>query len=131
MSLPFNTLLGKTFKSVTLHKEWNMLTFMTETEKFELMHCEDSSENVYIESIVGDLEDLIDSPILVAEEATSQENERIPEEKSEALWKEVWFDSYTWTFYKLATAKGWVDIRFYGESNGHYSETADLYREEL
>jgi hypothetical protein len=68
-----------------------------------------------VESVVGDVQDLIGEPILVAEEVTSHDN---PEDADVSEYQE----SFTWTFYKLATRKGYVDIRWYGESNGYYSE---------
>jgi len=86
---------------------------MTSTcgKEFVLKHKQDCCESVSIESIVGDLQDLVGSPILVAEESASEGHG----------------ESSTWTFFKLATVKGWVDIRFFGESNGYYSESAYLY----
>lgn len=85
-----------------------------------VVHWQDCCESVTIEDIVGDLEDLVGEPILLAEEATSDEN-------PDGVTKE-YQDSFTWTFYKFATRKGYVDIRWYGESNGCYSESVDFSR---
>lgn len=89
----------------------------TEGNIFRLEHRQDCCESVYVESVVGDLKDLVGSPILMAEEVENME-EQGPLAEGEM--------SYTWTFYKLATRKGYVDIRFYGTSNGYYSETVDF-----
>ena len=68
--------------------------------------------------IAGDIDDLIGSPILLAEVVTSfDENPpgvEIPEDYQE---------SFTWTFYKLSTIKGSVTISWYGSSNGYYNES--------
>lgn len=111
----FKELVGKTLVSVETNKENDEITFTTnECEKFLMYHNQDCCESVSIEDINGDLEDLIGTPILLAEEVTSEEN-------PDGVIKE-YQDSFTWTFYKLATIKGYVDIRWYGESNGYYSE---------
>lgn len=87
-------------------------------DKYRLYHSRDCCESVTIEDINGDLNDLIGSPILMAEEVCSQEN------PTDVVLK-YQDDSFTWTFYKLATIKGYVTIRWYGESNGYYSEGVD------
>jgi len=111
-----SALIGQTLTSVT--QDSDEIRFTTDTgTTFKLFHDQDCCEQVSIESIVGDLQDLVGSPILLAEESTNREDP--PETLSED-------NSFTWTFYKFATIKGYVDIRFYGESNGYYSESVDF-----
>lgn len=112
----FDQLQGKTLVEVKVQEDSN-ITFVTSTgESFEMYHDQDCCEHVRIESVVGDWKDMLGYPLLKAEESTNQDN---PPEYA---------DSYTWTFYKLATIKGYVDIRWLGESNGYYSESVSLHK---
>ena len=85
---------------------------------FKMYHEHDCCEDVGIESIVGDLSALVNTPILLAEKVQSKQNPKIDCEYPP--------DSFTWTFYKFTTLKGYVDIRWWGESNGYYSEDVDI-----
>jgi hypothetical protein len=82
---------------------------------YTMQHHQDCCESVSIDDIVGDLDDLIGSKILMSE-CVIQEGER----------KSGYDDSSTWTFYKFATVKGYVTIRWYGTSNGYYSESVSF-----
>jgi len=110
----FEDLKGKVLKEATV--EDREIRFVTvDGDIYRMFHYQDCCESVYVESVVGDVQDLVGEPILVAEEVTSHDN---PEDAEVSEYQE----SFTWTFYKLATRKGYVDIRWYGESNGYYSE---------
>lgn len=110
-------LLGKTLTRVE-EDGYELVFVTTEGKRFKLYHSQDCCENVYIESIVGDLNDLLGAPLLVAEEREGETpaDYTFPREP----------ESYTWTFYTFATRKGYVDVRWLGESNGYYSESVDF-----
>jgi hypothetical protein len=83
-------------------------------------HEQDCCEEVRIVDIEGDLDDLMGSPILLAE-LVSQEGD-----DEDASY--ITDDSYTWSFLKIRTAAGGVTIRWLGESNGYYGEEVDYIR---
>ncbi len=118
MKMNINDMVGKVFTSVT--QDGREMVFANDTERFKFLHWQDCCESVYIESVVGDLSDLEGEPLLIAEEVSGE----IPEAK-----EDEYIDSRTWTFYKFATRKGYVDVRWLGESNGYYSESVDLEHE--
>jgi hypothetical protein len=65
---------------------------------------------VRLEDVVGDIDDLIGSPLLKAEYVS---------EKGEN-------DETSWTFYKFSTVKGSVTLRWVGNDDGYYSTTVDV-----
>lgn len=139
-------LVGKTFKSIE-NKGDELLFEDTEGNCYRQIYYDDCCASCSVEEIHGDLEDLVGSPILFAEEVSNREpNAELVAERSAAYEKAkaefkprspgdefYWYgpspennwmnDSETWTFYKAATNKGSVTIRWYGSSNGYYSES--------
>lgn len=118
-----SVILNKTLIAVDHCKpedDGEYIAFLTEDgDEYRLTHIQDCCESVYVEDIVGDLKDLVGSPLLMAEEITSDIDPKPLDNYDE---------SYTWTFYKFATIKGSVDIRWYGYSNGYYSERVDFIK---
>jgi len=112
-------MLGKTFVRVTGSVDGDEMLFETATgERFMFAHQQDCCETVRINDIVGDLQDLVGEPLLISEEVKGATE---PDEEH--------YESYSYTFYKFATRKGYVDVRWLGESNGYYSESVDLFVE--
>lgn len=117
MNVSIKDLMGKTLTKID-DSQSNVLIFhCSDGEKYKMHHHQDCCESVDLAQIDGKLEDLIESPILQAEEETQEGD--VPD---------GWGDHYTWTFYKFATVKGYVTLRWNGSSNGYYSESVDFER---
>ena len=114
--MDISVLIGQTITEVISSN--TEITFKTsEGNEYLMYHDQDCCESVFIDDVCGDVDDLINSPILIAEERSSNDNEDLNDYGDE---------SFTWTFYHIATSKGYVDIRWYGGSNGYYSESVDF-----
>lgn len=115
----FKELLGKTLEKIERVGDEELHFFCTDGSHYKMYHEQDCCESVTIEDIVGNLNDLIGKPLTMAEEVSNSDD---PVEEEYAP------DSYTWTYYKLATVGAYVTIRWFGESNGYYSEAVDFVR---
>jgi len=108
-------MVGKTFQSVNAD-----LVFENRTERYTFYHDQDCCEHVYIDDITGDLSDLENTPLLVAEERNGEFPPKAGTYPD---------DAYQWTFYEFRTIKGSVTVRWYGTSNGYYSTAVSLKKE--
>jgi len=80
---------------------------------FLMYHDQNCCESVYIDEITPEWREiLIGQTVTYAYESMNQDLGP----------KSGWESSYTWTFYRISTTAGQVVIRWYGTSNGYYSE---------
>lgn len=115
----FEDLIGKTAISVVrqdggLGRGESIIFEMTDGSQYMMYHEQDCCESVSIEDIDAPLEILVGSPFLMFEESFNSDRDTNHG------------DSETWTFYRIGTAKGSLTIRWYGTSNGYYSESAQV-----
>lgn len=111
----FELLKGRTIVEVVGLKkqEESVVLKLNDKSELEFYHEQRCCESVWLEdfefsgkSIVG--AKILDV-ILVSEERDNAD-----------------LGSMTWTFYKIQTDKGELFMRWYGESNGYYSEDVDI-----
>ena len=107
LEVKVSDLLGLTMVEVTRKGEAIRMVAST-GEIFSLHHEQDCCESVWLEDICGDLDDLVGQPLLQAEVAASFKDE--------------------WNFYKFATIRGSVTLRWCGSTDGPYSLAVDLWR---
>lgn len=100
-----NELVGKTITEIIGAEEGNeeIIFKCSDGTVYKMYHEQDCYESVTIEDICGDISCLLGSPIIMAED--------------EDLVQQYTYDSYTWIWYKFATVKGYVTIRWFGVSN--------------
>ena len=114
-----NELIGKKILEIINNDNESLVFKCHDGSEYTMLHHQDCCESVYLEDINGEFDDLVGYPILQAEESSSDATGH------------QGCESGTWTFYKFATVKGYVTLRWLGESNGYYSEgvSFDLTKE--
>lgn len=116
-SAEFSDLVGKQLVAIDGLEAGSDNVFFecSDGSKYQMYHVQDCCESVNIVDVVGNPDHLLTGEILQAEISDSEEE---PEGH--------YYESYTWTFYRIATNRGSVVIRWLGESNGYYSESVDF-----
>lgn len=133
MRAEITALVGRTIRAIEIDESKENAVFAcADGSRWRMYHDQHCCEDVTLHEVIGDLEDLIDTPVLVAEERTScdhddrWDDEKLADKNPEPPPADRRAESYTWTFYELRTIKGSVTLRWFGESNGYYSESVSF-----
>jgi len=111
-------MVGLVFTRVVSNSE-SVTFYLTQDDYFVLKHLQNCCECVWLEDVCGDLTDLENTPMVVAEELSSH-----PDYQDE----NTDYGIQEWTFYNFRTNKGTVSLRFCGTSNGYYSVGVNVLR---
>lgn len=116
-AVAFGDIAGKTITEIHGMEVDNDVIFFVcdDGTIYKMYHEQDCCESVDINDICGEVDFLLNTPITLAEEVVQDGGEN------------DWGTS-TWTFYNFGTVKGYVTIRWYGESNGYYSESVSFVK---
>jgi hypothetical protein len=82
-------------------------------------HEQDCCESVYITQVDGNASKHIGATMISLEEKVLDSEDMSSDDLPD------YYESLTATFYTMKTSKGYLDWRFFGESNGYYSESVN------
>lgn len=114
----FKTLTGKNIVEVNglcKGSKYVNIVFADGTS-IKFYHSQSCCEEVEVDDVCGCVDDLIGSTVYSIEKVSNDNYGP----------RDQYDSSYTWTFYKFKTSKGYVDLRWYGSSNGYYSEEVNV-----
>ena len=117
---------GYTILSISgLKKGSNSVSIVTTNGTLTMYNFGDHWEEVLLDDFEGDLSDLIGKVVVSAEVVIDPETgdpnyEKIVKNHPRSD------DSETWTFYTIRTTGGDLWMRWFGSSNGYYSEYAEV-----
>ena len=113
----YTKLIGKTIKSITGLSESSEVVIInfTDGSLITQTHDQDCCETVQVEQVDGPVAKHIGAKFYGLDEKEIGNYEQVVNG----------YDSLTATFYTLKTSAGYLDWRWYGESNGYYSESVD------
>lgn len=116
----FDEIVGKTLTGIAVHGQDQIDFAFSDGSEYSMLHFADCCEDVYLDDVCGDLDALVGQRVAGAELVTNN--------GSCTFSNPIGPESYTWTFYKLLTDKEAVTLRWYGSSNGYYSEEVSFVR---
>ena len=113
-----SSLVGKTIFSITVSK--NSISFKTGDGEYIMLGISEYGVVIELQEVDGDLEDLLDSPVLEASEKSGDDQKSPPDDYT--------YDSWTWALYKIGTRKGRVNLWWLGIGIGYYPEMVSFLR---
>ncbi len=111
----YPALVGRTIKRIDgLERGGADVLITLDIGKVRIYHRQDCCEDVELLDFDGDQDDLVGATIKEVEQVSSQGNRQ-------------YGDTETWTFIKIETDRGGLWMRWYGSSNGYYSEEVTVH----
>ena len=118
----FFELKGKTITSIQGSNSDDSDTIITTSDGsiYTLTHIQDCCEHVRVYGSVGNIDDVLNEEVIAAEDTNPMDNPNAPDYK--------YYESATWSQFRIVTNKGTFEIWWLGESNGYYSETVSVIK---